>query len=39
MLDVGAGEGLREETFVATAIRDRAAESDPNFESVKLVRL
>lgn len=39
MLDVGTGEGLREDGLIGTAIRDFAADNDANFESVELVRL
>lgn len=39
MLEVGTGEGLREEALTATAIRGLATERDPNFDSVELVRL
>lgn len=39
MLDVGTGEGLREDGLTGTAIRDLAAERDANLDSVELVRL
>lgn len=39
MLGVRTGEGLRKEGLEGAAIRDVAAEMDPNFESVELVRL
>lgn len=39
MLDVGTGEGLRDAVLTGTAIRLFAIESEPNLESVELVRL
>ena len=39
ILEVGTGEGLRDEGLDGIPIRAFAADIDPNFESVELVRL
>jgi hypothetical protein len=38
MLDVGTGEGLRDDGLAGTAIRD-LADKDANLDSAELVRL
>lgn len=39
ILDVGTGEGLRDDGLIGTAIRDRATDRDANLDSAELVRL